>query len=108
MQKRAEDFGVISRTALHGTMKMQNGRKNEEKNEEELGNVEMQEDIQIDLAKIKKQISRIPNWKTPGPGGVGGYCIKNSSSVHSRTENQLNRCFQENRVKKNFALHKRS
>ena len=89
-------------------MKMQNGRKNEEKNEEELGNVEMQEDIQIDLAKIKKQISRIPNWKTPGPDGVGGYCIKNSSSVHSRTENQLNRCFQENRVKKNFALHKRS
>ena len=58
----------------------------------------MQEDVQVDLAKIKKQLSRMPNWKSPGPNGVQGYWIKNFTSVHRKIENQLNRCLQENRV----------
>lgn len=41
--------------------------------EGELDGAEMQEDIQIYLAKIKKQISRTPNWKSPELDGVQCY-----------------------------------
>ena len=64
--------------------------------EKELDNVGMQENIQIHLAKIKKKISRMPNWKNPGPNGTHGCWINNLSSKDCRIGNQLNQCLQEN------------
>ena len=58
----------------------------------------IQENIQINLIKLKKQITRIPNWKSPGPDGVQGYWIKNLSAMHDRISNQLNECLQEESV----------
>ena len=66
--------------------------------EEEVADIEVQENIRIDVSKVKKQITRIPNWKSPGPDGVQGYWIKNLSSMHYRLGNQLDKCFQENSV----------
>ena len=56
--------------------------------EEELVDIGIQENIQINLIKLKKQITRIPNWKSPGPDGVQGYWIKNLSAMHDRMSNQ--------------------
>ena len=52
--------------------------------EEELVDIGIQENIQINLIKLKKQITRIPNWKSPGPDGVQGYWIKNLNAMHNR------------------------
>lgn len=56
----------------------------------ELDGLEKQEDIHIVLGKIKKQISRMLNWKSPDSDIVQGYWIKNLSSAHSRTGTQRN------------------
>ena len=66
--------------------------------EEEQADIGLQENIQIDLINLKKQITRIPNWKSPGPDGVQGYWIKNLSAMHGRISNQLNECLQEESV----------
>ena len=66
--------------------------------EEEQADIGIQENIQIDLIKLKKQITRIPNWKSPGTDGVQGYWIKNLSAIHGRISNQLNECLQEESV----------
>ena len=66
--------------------------------EEEQVDVGIQENIQINLIELKKQITRIPNWKCPGPDGVQGYWIKNLSAMHDRISNQLNECLQEESV----------
>ena len=66
--------------------------------EEEQVDIGIQENIQINLIKLKKQITRIPNWKSPGPDGVQGYWIKNLSAMHDRIGNQLNECLQEESV----------
>ena len=66
--------------------------------EEELVDIGIQENIQINLIKLKKQITRIPNWKCPGPDGVQGYWIKNLSAVHDSMSNQLNKCLQKGSV----------
>ena len=63
--------------------------------EKELDGVEVQEDIQTDLSKIKTQVSRMLNWKCPSLDEIKGYWIQNLSSLHSRTGNKLNRCLQK-------------
>ena len=66
--------------------------------EEELVDIGTQENIQINLIKLKKQITRIPNWKSPGPDGVQGYWIKNLSAMHDSMSSQLSKCLQEDSV----------
>ena len=66
--------------------------------EEELVDIGIQENIHINMIKLKKQITRIPNWKCPGPDGVQGYWIKNLSAVHDGMSNQLNKCLHEDSV----------
>ena len=39
-------------------------------------------------------------WKSPGPGGVQGYWIKNLSNLHNSIALQLHRCLQENNLPK--------
>ena len=66
--------------------------------QEEQVDIRIQENIQINLIKLKKKITRIPNWKSPGPDGVQGYWRKNLSAMHDRISNQLNECLQEESV----------
>ena len=60
--------------------------------------IEEQENIRIDSSKVRKQIHKVPNWKSPGPDGVQGYWIKNFKSLHDIIANQLDGCLQENTV----------
>ena len=68
--------------------------------ERDIGDMGVQENIKIDLNKIKKQLNKMPNWKSPGPDGVQGYWLKNLSSFHEKLAEQLDRCLQENKVPK--------
>ena len=34
----------------------------------------------------------MPNWKSPGPDLVQGFCLKNFSSLHERVRLQLKEC----------------
>ena len=58
--------------------------------ENELGELTVQDDIHIE----------IKNWKSPGPDGVQGYWIKNLSNLHNSIALQLDRCLQENNLRK--------
>ena len=65
---------------------------------EELTGLGVQYNIDIEETKLKKQVRKMPNWKSPGPNGVQGYWIKNLSNVHGNVALQLDRCLQENNV----------
>ena len=47
-------------------------------------NVEKQEKININTGISKKNLGRMPNWKSPGPDLVQGLWLKNFSSLHER------------------------
>ena len=66
--------------------------------EEELVGLGVQEDIHIEIEKLKKQIRKIPKWKSPGPDGVQGYWIKNLTNLHGRIALQLDTCLQDKNV----------
>ena len=44
--------------------------------------IEKQNDLSITLEMLKKKLSKLSNWKSPGPDGVQGYWIKNIKSTH--------------------------
>ena len=66
--------------------------------EEEFIGLGVQDNIHIEVTKLKKQVRKIPNWKSPGPDGVQGYWIKNLSNLHGNIALQLDTCLQENNV----------
>ena len=66
--------------------------------EEELTGLGVQDNIHIEVTKLKKQVRKMPNWKTPFPDGVQGYWIKNLNNLHGNIALQLDRCLQENNV----------
>ena len=68
--------------------------------ENELGELTVQDDIHIEIKKVRKQIRKMPNWKSPGPDGVQGYWVKNMSNLHNSIALQLDRCLQENNLPK--------
>ena len=68
--------------------------------ENELGELTVQDDTHIESKKVRKEIRKMPNWKSPGPDGVQGYWIKNLSNLHNSIALQLDRCFQENNLLK--------
>ena len=55
-------------------------------------NVKKQEKIDITTGSLKKILGRMPNWKSPGPDLVQGFCLKNFSSLHERVRLQLKEC----------------
>ncbi|XP_072169448.1 uncharacterized protein [Diadema setosum] len=55
----------------------------------QLKHVEKQENIFIDTQKVKKQLSKMPNWKAAGPDAVHGFWIKHFTAVHERIAKQL-------------------
>ena len=58
----------------------------------------VQDNIHIEVTKLKKQVTKMPNWKSPGPDGVQGYWTKNLSNLHGNIALQLDSCLQENNV----------
>ena len=66
--------------------------------EEDLTGLGVQDNIHIEVTKLKKQVRKMRNWESPGPGGVQGYWIKNLSNLHGNIALQLDRCLQENNV----------
>ena len=44
---------------------------------------------------MKKQCSKMPNWKTPGHDGVQGYWIKRLDKMHERIATQLHEILEE-------------
>ena len=55
-------------------------------------NVKKLEKIDITTGSLKKILGRMPNWKSPGPDLVQGFCLKNFSSLHERVRLQLKEC----------------
>ena len=68
--------------------------------ENELGELTIQDDIHIEIKKVRKQIRKRLNWKSSGPDGVQGYWIKSLSNLHNSIALQLDRCLQENDLPK--------
>ena len=68
--------------------------------ENELGELTAQDDIHIEIKKVRKQIRKMPNWKIPGPNGVQGYWIKNLNNLRNSIALQLYTCLQENNLPK--------
>ena len=68
--------------------------------ENELGELTVQDDMHIEIKKVRKQIRKMLDWKSPGPDGVHGYWIKNLSNLHNSIALQLDRCLQENNLPK--------
>ena len=66
--------------------------------ENDLISVEKQENIDLTVNIIEKQLRKMPNWKSPGPDGLQGYWIKNFTSLKERITSQLNECLQHNSV----------
>ena len=68
--------------------------------ENELGELKVQDDIHIEIKKVRKQITRMPNWKNPGSDDVQRYWIKNLSNLRNSIALQFDRCLQENNLPK--------
>ena len=49
----------------------------------------------ITADKITKTLSKMPNWKSPGPDFVQGFWLKNFTSLHRRMTEQLSKCLEE-------------
>ena len=60
--------------------------------ETDLINVKRQDEIVINLSMVRKQLKKMPNWKSPGPDGLQGYWVKNFTSCHERLALQLRNC----------------
>ena len=58
----------------------------------ELSNINRQEDINLELKKVRKQLRKMPNWKAPGLDGLLGYWLKNFVGCHERLVGQLQIC----------------
>ena len=52
-------------------------------------NVKKQEKIDITKGSLNKILGGMPNWKSPGPDLVQGFCLKNFSSLHEWVRLQL-------------------
>ena len=55
-------------------------------------NVKKQQKIDFTTGSLKNILGRMPNWKSPGPDLVQGFCLKNFSSLHERVRLQLKEC----------------
>ena len=49
-----------------------------------------QQNVVIHGDKMKKQCSKMPNWKAPGHDSIQGFWIKRLDKIHERTATQLN------------------
>ena len=82
-----------SRTFWSGIWRIEKERNKEGKLfsdlKEEMVKIE-QQNVVINEDKVKKQCSKMPNWKAPGHDGVQGFRIKRRNKMHERIATQLN------------------
>ena len=52
-----------------------------------------QEEFIINSGKVQNVLSKIPNWKAPGPDGVQGFWLKNLKSMHQWLVKYLAECY---------------
>ena len=57
-----------------------------------------QQDISVSIEILKKQIKKLPNWKSPGPDGIQGYWVKNFTSIQPILTAMLNDCLISNNI----------
>ena len=55
-----------------------------------------QQNVMINEDKVKKQCSKLPNWKAPRHDGVQGLQIKRLHAMHKRMATQLNEITKRN------------
>ena len=53
------------------------------KTENELGEVTVQDDINIEIKKVRKQIRKMRKWKCPGPDGILDQKLEQLAQQHS-------------------------
>ena len=85
--KNQNSFGETYGVSLPTIRRMQNGYKTCEvklmlKNRRR----------HITTGSLKKILGRMPNWKSPGPDVVQGFCLKGFSTLHERVRLQLKQC----------------
>ena len=49
-----------------------------------------QQNVMINEGKVKKQCSKMPNWKAPGYDAVQGFQIRRLDKMHERIATKLN------------------
>ena len=54
-----------------------------------------QKNVVINEGKMKKQCSKMPNWKAPRHDSVQGFWIKGLDKMHERIVTQLNEILEE-------------
>ena len=74
--------------------------------ENELGELTVQDDIHSEIKEVRKQIRKMPNWKSSGSDGVQRYRIKNLSNLHKSIALQLDRYLQEYNLPNGWLLEK--
>ena len=52
-----------------------------------------QEEFIINSGKVQNVLSKIPNWKAPGPNGVQRFWLKNFKSMHQWLVKYLAECY---------------
>ena len=86
MLKKVGHFGEE-----YGVQRKKNNKKAEWLSDlnEEMVKLE-QQNVVINEDKVKKQCSKLPNWKAPGHDGVQGFWTKRLDKMHERIATQLN------------------
>ena len=58
----------------------------------ELDDLEKKGEAKISAPMIKKQLRKMPYWKSPYPACMQGYWLKKFTPLHERIATQLNEC----------------
>ena len=100
-----------SRTFLSGTWSVEKEHNKEAKwfsdQKEEMVKFE-QHNVVTNEDKVKKQCSKMPNWKGPGHDGVQGFWIKRLDKMHERIAIQLNEIVEGTKEIPSWMTYKRT
>ena len=67
-----------------------------------------QQNVVINEDKVKKQYSKLPNWKAPGHDGVQGFWTKRLDKMHERIATQLNEMLEGTKEIPSWKTHGRT
>lgn len=90
MQKDAEISRVEFTKKMWSTINAEAEWLQDLKNE--LGDLEKVREVKISAPMTKKQLRKMPNWKSVGPFGMQGYWLKKFRALHERIATWLNEC----------------
>ena len=52
----------------------------------------LNDDLTINIKKLRAILRKIPNWKAPGPNNIQGCCLKSMKKLHQQMVLQLQEC----------------